>query len=48
MDTALDKYEEYYKTVEFDYAETKSYKDIKLITFNDDAFNALEEQVLQV
>lgn len=48
MDTALDKYEEYYKTIEFDYAETKSYKDIKLVTFNDESFNALEEQVLQV
>jgi len=40
--------EEYYKTIEFDYYETKSYKDIKLISFNDESFNALEEQVLQV
>jgi len=28
--------EEYYKTIEFDYYETKSYKDIKLISFNDE------------
>jgi len=48
MDTYLDKLEEYYKTIEFDYYETKSYKDIKLISFNDESFNALEEQVLQV
>jgi hypothetical protein len=48
MDTQLDKNEEYYKTIEFDYMETKSYKDIKLITFNDESFNMLEEQVLQV
>jgi len=36
MDTYLDKLEEYYKTIEFDYYETKSYKDIKLISFNDE------------
>jgi len=48
MDTSLDKYEEYYKGIDFDYTETKSYKDIKLISFNEEYFAALEEQVLQV
>jgi len=46
MGTKLDEYDKIYKDIVFEYEATKSYKDLQLLIFNDDNFNALEEQML--
>jgi len=47
MANKLEEYDKYYKDINFEYTESKSYKDLKLLFFNDDYFNILEEQMLQ-